>query len=301
MALREPLMYAYAYGTSGLALRADVGESLLVKNVYVYSPTDEWVTLRIEKTTVGFFRISETYGTHLHFPIGNEKPKNILGLCYDLGIFTGYPVAEGETFYVLPLSSASSIIAVEYQIYDAGDKKAEDPNGSKSKEYFFINYGDTGAAISAAGDHLYDRCLNPIEFPAFPFAADVPAKTRITIHGICGKEVCVYNSTPALAIHTNYLRLVYERMVLFDKDRNGIIFRATEPEASAGTYAGRGYSKIGNFDHLDRRPPLIFESPLTFDSGEELNIYVNVSEPVDGSSIPTAYQVIGLIETVKRE
>jgi hypothetical protein len=47
--------------------------------------------------------------------------------------------------------------------------------------------------------------------------------------------------------------------------------------------------------------PLFFHEPLVFEAGEELNIYVTTVEPVDGSSIGIAYQVLGLIQTVKRE
>jgi hypothetical protein len=47
--------------------------------------------------------------------------------------------------------------------------------------------------------------------------------------------------------------------------------------------------------------PLFFPEPLVFEAGEELNVYVTTVEPVDGSVIGIAYQVIGMIQTVKRE
>lgn len=301
MALKEPLMFMTGSGTAGLSLRADVGESLLVKGIYVYSPTDEYVTVRIEKTTVGYFRVSQTSGNHLHFPRPLKKPRNLLDLCYELGIFKGYPVGEGETFYLGPFGSASARYSIVYEIWDAGDKKPEDPNGSKSKEYFFVNYGDTGADITAAGDFYYNTPLCPREFPAFPFGADVPAKTKILLHGICGKEVAVVNSTPALAIFTEYLKMVYERVILFDKLRNGIPFIGDVTRTTAGTYVGGGFSAVGNYDHIDERFPLIFPEPIEFEAGEEVNLYVTVQRPVAGSSITRANQVIGLIETVIRE
>jgi hypothetical protein len=301
MALKEPLMVKTVIGSGDLSLRADVGESLLIKGIRVYAASAGYVTLKIEKTTVGFFRVSNTHGNHLFFPAVNVEKRNLLDLLFERGIFTGYPVGEGETFYLTGANASTDIKQVIYEIYDPGDQTPDKPNGSKSREYFYINYADTGDDIDSAGDQLYDHCLNPVEFPAFPFGVDVPAKTTITIHGICGKEVGVRNSTPATAIYTRYLKMVKEREVLNDEDRNGILFDYSNVTGNAGTYYAGGRSDIGNFDHLDNRMPLFFPEPLVFEAGEELNVYVTTVEPVDGSVIGIAYQVIGMIQTVKRE
>ena len=191
-------------------------------------------------------------------------------------------------------------VALLYEVADAGDHNPDDENGSKSAKYFFVNYGDPGGNVDSAGDKLLSNTRNPVEFPAFPFGADVPAKTRITLFGICGSEVAVINSTPELAIYTQYLKMVRERIVMFDDDRNGFPFNYANASGSAGTYRAGGYSIIGNYDLNDPREPLMFPEPLTFEAGEELNMYINVAEPVDGSSIAQDYLVIGLIEIVER-
>ena len=307
MALKQPYMVKNVVGTHDLQLTADVGKSLLVKGVYVKATTASYVTLRIEKTTVGYFRVAAANGNHLNFPVIRDdggaivaaQRENLLDYLYRIGIFKGYPVGEGERFVVMGADGANDMKAVVYEEWDAGDKKPEDPNGSKSKEYFFINYGDTGASIILPGDRLYNTQISPVEFPAFPFGADVPAKTEIVIHGICGKEVGVRNATPATAIYSRYLKLVYEREVLFDSDRNGLLFDYSTVLGTSVTRMGGGLSVIGNFDHLDPRYPLLFPEPLVFSSGEELNIYMTTVEPVDGSFISQTHQVIGLIETVK--
>lgn len=309
MALKARNQIKSIQGAGDLSLKADPGESFLVKRILVYAEAATFLTIKIEKTTVGYFRVDYTYGSHLQVPTAREfnfgqtffYPENLLDLLTRLGIFKGYPVAEGETILVQGTTLTPDWKTVIYDIYDAEDIKATDPNGSKSLEYVLINYGDTGAAIAAAGDHLYDNPLNPKEFPSFPFGMDVPAKHQITLHGICGSEVQTLIAGPNLAIHSTYLKLLKDREVLFDEDRNGLLFDYSKTTFPApGTYYGGGVSVIGAFSHSDPRPPLIFAEPLLFDSGDELNVYMSVLEPLDGGNIPVINQMIALIQTVKR-
>lgn len=295
-------------GATVLQLSADPGESILIKGIKIYSQNGTYAILKTEKTTVGYFRIDETYGNHLAFPslrsfnltILPAYPKNLLDLLWGLGIFKGYPVAEGESFILSGAEGATDIKSVIYDIYDSEDMKNTDPNGSKSPEYLLVNYGDTGAVIDAAQDTLFDNPLNPVEFPSFPFGDDVPAKHQITIHAILGGEVAVTNATPAITIYSTYLKLVKDREVLFDEDRNGLPYDFSLAYGSVGTKRGGGKSVIGDFTQIDPRPPYIFSEPMVFDSGDELNIFITTVEPVEGTSIPLLFQVIGLVETVKR-
>jgi len=309
MALKVRDMVKNFSGDGTLELRADVGESLHIKKIYIYSPIAKWVTLKIDKTTVGYFRISWLFGNHLFFPkhqgfdgsVVQYYPRNLLDFLYEREIFTGYPIGEGETFVVKPDNVTGWICTIVYDVYDAGDMKPTDPNGSKSTEYFLMNYGDAGGAIDASGDFLYTNPLNPVEFPAFPFGVDVPAKTEIVLHGICGSDVGVLNATPVLAICTKYLKLVKEREVLLDEDRNGLMFDGSQISlTSEGVKYGCGLSVIGGCSNADARFPFMFSEPLVFGAGEELNIYVTVVELVDGKTIDQDYQAIGLIETVRK-
>ena len=73
--------------------------------------------------------------------------KTLLAYLGDLGIFKGYPVAEGETFTITLCTAADAIKVVEYEIYDAGDITNEMENGSNSETFMYVNYGDTGAVL----------------------------------------------------------------------------------------------------------------------------------------------------------
>lgn len=308
MALKARDQVKTVFGATTLSLAADPGESHLVKGIKVFSAAGTYLTVKIEKTSVGYFRIDATYGNHLAFSqikdsaivLAPHLPKNLLDLLWDMQIFKGYPIAEGETMVLSGAEGAADIKSVIYDIYDAEDQKNTAPNGSKSIEYMLINYGDTGAVIDAAADNRYDNPLDPVEFPAFPYNDDVPAKHQILIHGILGAEQGVRNATPATAIYTKYLKLVKDREVLFDEDRNGIPFDFSQISGAAGTKVAGGHSFIGNYDHVDSRMPLFFTEPLIFEAGDELNIYSTTVEPVDGSSIALLYQVLAMIETIKR-
>jgi len=310
VALKNVGMVKTVYGAADLSLQALAGQSLLIRAVEVYSPNDVFATFRIEKTTVGYFLVSEGLGSHLSFPkaFGTDgstlEPllkRNLLSMLFDLGIFKGYPVAEGETFYITGIVNAASFKKVIYDIYDAGDKKPEDENGSKAKEYVFLNYGTVSGGVSAAGDSLFAKTLCPVEFPAFPYGDDVPARTTITLFGICGREAGVRNATPATAIYTQFLKLVKEREVLFDSDRKGFLYDFSIVTGGAGTRYAGGKSQIGNFTQIDPREPLLFIEPLVFEGGEELSVYVTVAEPVDGSTLSEDALRIALIEKVVKE
>lgn len=309
MALKAQNQIKTQLGATVLTLRADPGEAFLVKQIKIYSAAGTYVTLKTEKTTVGYLRVDQTYGNHLAFPLietlagvlNRFLPKNLLDFLFGAGIFKGYPVAEGESFIISGAEGAADIKSIVYDILEPADIKNTDPNGSKAQEYFMISYGDTGAAISTAGDQELDNPLCPAEFPAFPFSKEVPSRFEILVHGITGSEVAVVNATPALAIYTRYLKLIKDREVLFDEDRNGILFDSSRVTLTAGTYIASGHSLIGAMNEIDPRPPLLFPEPLLFDQGDELNAYITTVEPVDASTITALQHVIGFIETVRRK
>lgn len=69
MGVREPYMVKTVLGNNALTLEAKADESILVKNIQIYSPTAEkYLTISTDKTTVGFFRTSGVLGGHLSLP-----------------------------------------------------------------------------------------------------------------------------------------------------------------------------------------------------------------------------------------
>jgi len=349
-------MVKQVYGATDLTLKADSGKSLLVKDIFTYNPASSYLTIKIEKTTVGYFRVGGNLGSHLPLPVGNlshshsvkvaaadgsltedhaltdalgvanahlavfsdrsgvteEKNavlfglipqiahKTILSLLAARGLFKGYPIAEGETMTFSGVKQAGALQVVIYEEYDAGDVKNTDPNGSKSDEYLFINYGRPEANITKTGDTIYDTVQSPAEFPDFPFAKDVPAKMTIELLGILASDV-VDDRGSNDSMATQYLKLIRERVTLFDDDKNGILLMGLTGNTDADQQIARGLSLIGNFSDVDGKPPLFFDPAITFGPGEELGIYLTTAagSAQSASDLEVADLEIGLIERVK--
>lgn len=370
MALKQPFAVKTVHGDDDLELTAKPGESLLVKDIWIHQTNREarartYATIKIEKTTVGYFRVGGILGNHLYpprgfafhshtlwvkdpvdlgtmkfnqiyrtgtlwgdkdydfylasdnkagnwlkkflresdVPCGNQK--TLLGWLADKGIFTGFPVAEGETFIidgiVTDVGWEDCVKIVFYEIYDAGDQKSEDPNGSKSNEYLLVNYGDSGGNIQATADNLHDTPNNPAEFPAFPFGKVVPAAHEIDILGVLASEFAPGDNDGTDYSRTKYLKMVKDRQVLFDEDRNGLPFWIPWTDEAGDIHVfAEGVSLFGNYSSTDKRPPLWFPEPLVMSEGDELNIYTVLDVGGTGQAITPEQQEIALIERVRR-
>jgi hypothetical protein len=297
-----------------LELEADPGQSFLVKDIMIDNTDAVYADLTVDKALVGSFRTSGELGNHLGFPYGMTTPfdatatfklrptKTLLGLLGEMGIFTGFPVAEGQKIVVSPSAVANYLgdISIVYEEYEGGDITSEMENGSESTEYFIVNYGDTGAVITTAGTHHVNEHNSPTEFPAFPYGKVVPAKTEIDLIGILASDAYDW-ATAILVSKTTYLKLVRERTVLFDDDRNGLLFRGGPPDVDdIDTFYGLGSSKIGNYSDVDIKKPFMLPTPITFGAGEELNMYITSEVETAANSIPQLGAEIGLIMKIRR-
>jgi hypothetical protein len=358
MALKQSNQIKLLSGTGDLTLTADPGESFLVKDIYIYNPATNYLTVKVERKTVGYFRIGGSLGNQLAIPTGmanllnhpahthnntfasaalqgtdldgvkadhaqsarhtltnaqvaamphypsqlpNSRIKTILGLLAEKGIFKGYPVATGESIILEGAGQAGAIQAILYDIYDEEDIKRDQENGSMAKEYFLINYGDTGDAISSSGDHLFDNCLSPAELPDFPFGDVVPSRTEIDMLGILASDVAPAGNDGTNYVLTQYLKLMVEREILFDEDRNGLPLMALHSTNPISTdLIGMGFSLSGNYSSADARLPLFLDPPLTFKSGDEVKVFLNCLAAGSGVSLSTALQQISFILKVRR-
>jgi len=259
-----------------LELKADVGKSLLVKDIFVVCKPDAYLIIKIDRTTVGYFRIDNNeLGNLLHYPILNSEKKTLLGYLGEKGLFNGYPIAEGQTFE-LSASNGSAITAtVLYDEYDAGDITPSMENGTESDTLVYLSFGRTGNVINTAGEHLLDVSNNPSEFPAFPFGADVPAKTEIDVLGMLASDRGADDGTSVdNYIVTKYYKLMRGREILFDPDRNGIVASGRKAYSAGGFIIGDNFGLLGEYSHTDQRLPLLFPEGFTFTSGEELLVYM---------------------------
>jgi len=279
--LKQSNMIKRIVASGGGNLSAAAGESLLIKRIEcIASGSDTYLTLSVDRVTVGYYRVKGKSGNHLGTILTSYLKRNLMEFLTLKGVNVTIPVAEGQTFNVNRFAEAGNVIIV-YDKYDAGDVNATMPNGSASKEFTFIQYAKVGTAPTASGDALIDSALSPAEFPDFPCGAVVPALHTISLLGIVG---CPVNNASAANVNfeTTFIKLIKGREVLFDEDRNGIPFDAQDDSVTEDTYMSN-FSLIGpcteillNTNAIANGDPLMFEPALEFVSGEELNAYLSV-------------------------
>ena len=295
MAIIEPYMEKNVTlsATQSCTITAKVGQSIRVLDVHVYNAANRYVQLLTDKVAVGFFRVSGNPGNQLPFSQKalltdtgaitsgtglSNCDETLIGWLIRKGHMTGYPVAEGQTFTVAEYGSSTPTAQVQviYQILEAGDAKADELNGSESKEYVYVSYGKPAAALAVNTSTIIATASNPAEYIGFPWSDVVPANKTITVLGLTGSPVSTTGDSSNHGINTSYLKLVKDRTVLCDDDRVGLKYAGKTPAGSADAIQiGEGYSAIGNYSTADRREPFEGLAGLEFESGEDLDIYIS--------------------------
>ena len=359
MALIQPFAIKTQLDNTDFELTADPGESFLIKDIMTHYCAESYCTIRIDKTTVGYFRQGGVMGAHIFRLAGWNKHSHDLrgllgalgtpdaglnlmnvigestGLIFDVdnntgksgqltideavrlttgarretllqflakkGIFTGFPVAEGESFKITGVAKDKAKQCVIYEIHEAGDMKSDMINGSKSPSYVFLNYGNCTSSINKTGDSLYNLSISPAEFPSFPFGAVVPANHKIELLGICASPFAPKENDADHQIYMQFMKLIKDREVLFDEDRQGILFENRQGDRTGQSDSiAEGMSLIGNKSEYDPQDPFMFEEPLVFMPGDELGIYVTTVAVGNGQDIAIDEHEICLIERVTR-
>lgn len=299
MAIPFPMMFKTVLGDNDFSLQAGPGESFRVYSIRIAGSAGDFATVRIDNTTVGYFRVSTTgQGNHLHFPPVDSDKQNILERAIAGGLFRPYPIASGQKLTIHDVQQTWSIQQVIYTKHAAGEVRATEPNGSQSMEYDFIAYGYHDGDLSE-GDNEVDTCRNPSEFPQFPYEEVVPAKHSMTLHGIVASDACKGQTSTADSTHTDFLKLIHERTVLADPDSNGI-YLGGGFVASDIAY-GAGYGNIGFDSDVDQKPALMLPTPLIFPPGDDLDCYLGLLSIAGGQTITGSTLDMGLLFTCKRQ
>lgn len=299
MPIPFPVQFKTKIGTGDLELQADPGESFRVYGIRIAGSTGDYLTVRIDNTTVGYFRVSTSgAGNHLHFPGIDSDKKNILERAIAGGLFRPFPIATGQKMTFSGVAVAGAVQQIIYTKHGAGEVRATEPNGSQSMEYDYISYGQVSGNL-AHGDNEVTVCVNPGEFPQFPFEEVVPAKHNITLHGIAVPDVAVPTTSVADSTSTSFLKLIHERAVLADEDRNGILLMGRYVDSDIA-YGG-GWSDIGFESDVDQREALMLPTPLVFQAGDDLDLFIGLTSIAGGTTLSGAVFDVGLLMTCKRQ
>jgi len=314
MALVEPFMVKSEIGLSvgdSVTLRADTGESFLVKDIRIVQDNSKYCVISIDRDTVGFFRTSgHTLKSHLYIPrdvdaascsaLASVPSKTLLSLMVEKGLFRGFPVAEGQKLTISPYPENTNLknVVIVYEKYEAGDIKKEDVNGSEAKEYVYVTYGRISEEVRKTGEYVYDIMINPEEFADFPFERECPAKTEIEVLGITGWEaISVADSSNYT--YTKYLKVFKGRKLLFDSEKKGLPLYQWYWSGASGEVGGVGFSVIGQYTEKDYRLPLLFDTPIKFTSGEELRLILDVESVGNGNAFSEEFLELGVILRAK--
>lgn len=274
MAIKQPHMIKsnLLSAASSLWLTARPGESIRIKGLRSGALTSRGFNqCFIDRVAVGFWYTGDINANHLEQWSLATMRGNLFKSLIDKAVFNGYPVGEGQTFELKPYSPATQVVAaIEYEIGDKDDFKPEMPNGSTAKEFFFMNYGTNSAQIAANATGVIDTPRNPSEFPGFPFGEVVPAKQAVDIYGFA--LIAWKDSQGNLNPNYAYLKLVKDRITLFDDDRNGICVRE-----------GMGFLTWGPCRQTNVDIELL-PAPLTFGPGDELQVQMTAGADIIAAS-----------------
>jgi hypothetical protein len=268
-------------GSGGGTLEAKNGESLLIRRIEcIPSSNDTYLTLLVDRTAVGYYRVKGKSGNHLGTNRVGYLKRNIMEFLDQFGVNVSIPVESGQTFTIKRYAEAGNVMVI-YDRYSEGDILASQPNGSECRELTFLQYAKIGVTPAASGYHLLDTPLTPSEFPDFPCGKPVPAGYQIDLLGIAACPFVNAEAGPK-AVGTSYFKLIKDRTVLFDEDRNGIPFDGQNATATADSYGGN-FSLIGsgteillNTNVISPGNPLMFEPAIKFNAGEELQAYLTL-------------------------
>lgn len=266
--------------SGGGTLSAAAGKSLLVTKIEcVGSTNDTYLTASIDRVTCGFYRVKTRGGNHIAPHIATYARLHIMEFLTRVGIDVRLPIGEGQVLTISRYAETGNVI-ITYDEHDAGDILATMSNGSASKVFTFLQYMSSSETPTASQNILLDTSLSPAEFPDFPAGKAVPAKHKITLLGLVGCPFTTGAAGPN-AWGTSFIKLIKDREVLFDEDRNGIPFDGQDATATADAY-GCNFSLIGpcvpvllDSGVKPLAEPLMLKPPLVFDAGQELNIYLS--------------------------
>lgn len=258
MALKNKYMVKAYLGSADFTLKADEGESFLVKDVLFADSGSEFSEILVDRMSILAITTKNQQQNQNWFHFADIDRPGILKILEDAGLWKGIPVASGQTLTVKTNYDSDKRCMVIFEQYDEGDMTAEMENGTKGKEYLFINYGTNGAAIADAGYGDFNKPILPSEYMNFPFGDAVPSGHEVDLLSVMTNRK---NRAASANLGLPWTKLIRGREVLFDPDRQGVY---TGSGQSLWGWGGRAFK--------DQQPVCLLPEPITFVAGEELTI-----------------------------
>lgn len=297
MSLKQQNMQKNVTTNTQLILEAQADESFRVKEININGGASAHLQVRVNRQIVADIRQSGVTGSHCYFTTNTLHRQSLFNWLIAEGIFSPIPVPTGMKLFLEGVNDADSIAQVVYDKFDTGDVSSSETNGTNSTKYDLLQYGQiAGAAV--AGENLFTAQITDNGYPAFPFGRVVPSKFRFTLRGIAFSSFNKTDNTDTDEMFSASMRFVRERKTLFDEDLNGLLYRGVN-QASDGQVYGNGQQSGGQRSSVDISDPLIFETPIVFEEGDDLDIFLNMilnSGAVNVDAIDTEMALIFNVE-----
>jgi len=222
MGLKFPDQIARVQQGTTLTVTPKETESFRINRIGFARPTaDSYATIRIGRMLIGYIPVRMP-GGFVPFQYGVHGSTIINPYDYETeGVFNlKYPVATGENFRIT--TGAATDIFIDYDIFEAGNVPNTEPNGTGSTELTYYVTLTNAASIpttTATAYHVLNRNILPLEFPRFPIER-VPGGVTYDIKALGAIAMSQGNGT-ANTLQTRYLRLKYNRQVLYDPTEMG--------------------------------------------------------------------------------
>ena len=277
MALREKHIWVDLYDEKAVK----VGEAWKIVNFEIHpsnETTDCGFEVMVDNEAVFEAWESSKYGYFIQRGKSDIRPVNLYKYLLDKGIFRPIPVAEGQRVKMAGTSAVGSKALVEIEIYDAGDIKTTDPNGTQASEYDGIAYFRYTGNTLQAGDNSYypvNLYTKFFEYEA-PFIK-VPVNREITIWGIIASDLFKISGTGANKQGTMWLKIIKERKILYTLFEQGIPLYGFTSETSDGNYYQSGVTPLGLYSSKYPKNIYLFEQPLILTEGEKFEMVVETA------------------------
>ena len=298
MGLLRQNMVEKATGTNALSLEVPAGESVLVKDIRhtLNAAGAEDLTVSIARKKVCQFKAPS--GFYLLGGIQLSEIPPITDLFKAAGLFPQWPVAAGETI-TISAGAASSYLEMVYDAYDEGDQRAEMFNGSRSGSYRLFQMISNSSVLGAAGDLPLDQSDLDSAFAQFPGGDVVPTNTRAVLRGLFGAGVTT-STGGTNGQWTTFLKFLKDREEMFDRDLVGMNYLGNAADTSNAVVYSSVMSQLNVPRANDHGRIVVFDEPIIFGPGEELNIIATIGETGSAMDFVAGDVKLGLVIDFER-
>ncbi len=293
MSLIKQGMVEKGTGANDGSLTMQAGESALIRDLYYLAGhvNHEDVDIDIDRKRIMQFKapvswfLLHWYASHAFIPMVEAIKA--------AGLWPSIPLGEGQTF-TAGSALNDAYMEIVYDLYEAGDIKSTDDNGSDARRYRLFQTISNSDTITAAGDWPLDQSSLDAVFPQFPGGAVVPAGTEMHLLGLYGAPVSKGGGA-ANGQYTTHLKFIANREDMFDKDLTGMNFLGNAAFVLADVEYQNVCGRLANsIEYLQPRI-IAYDEPIIFKAGEELNVYATIAETGATGDLTAGQVALGLI------